>query len=140
MYLTIQRFNDSTIQRFQPFNSFNLFKFTNVPLCHPPPSKVLLLALLVTAGSVAKLRAQEPANNDFANRSSLTGTNILLSASNTGATKEPGEPNHWGRIGGSSVWWTWRAPTNGQAQISTHRTSFHTVLAGYVGTMVSNLS
>jgi hypothetical protein len=33
--------------------------------------------------------------------------------SNAGATKETGEPNHGGEIGGSSIWYEWVAPANG---------------------------
>ncbi len=110
------------------------------------PSKIALLALLLTAASIAKLRAQAPPNDNFTNRTALTGANIALWASSIGATVEPGEPDHWGRIGGSSVWWTWRASADGSVQISTDGSTntegkiLDTVLAVYVGSDLTNLS
>ena len=65
----------------------------------------------------------KPLNDDFAGRTVLTGASISLSASNKGATKEPGEPDHAGGTGGSSVWWTWTAPANGEVRITTDGSS-----------------
>ncbi len=42
-----------------------------------------------------------PANDNFANRTSLTGTNVTFSGNNQGATSEPGEPG----LGGSVNWY-----------------------------------
>src|SRR4051812_29800571 len=47
----------------------------------------------------------QPANDSFANRLQLTGTNITNSVSNTGATAETGEPSHNGTNAAlSSIW------------------------------------
>src|ERR1035441_4823332 len=57
-----------------------------------------------------------PPNDNFANRMSLTNTDVNLwyvTGSNAGATKEFGESP----TGYESVWWTWTAPTNGEALI-----------------------
>ncbi|HYG36792.1 MAG TPA: immunoglobulin domain-containing protein, partial [Clostridia bacterium] len=59
--------------------------------------------------------------------------------SNQNATKETGEPNHAGYTGGSSVWWTWTAPSNGAYRVSTRGSDFDTVLAVYKGSNVSAL-
>lgn len=84
--------------------------------------------------------SEQPANDAFANRIALSGTNIALLASNTFASKEPGEPNHAGGSGGRSVWWSWTAPAAyGTVTITTAGSSFDTLLAVYTGTEVSNL-
>jgi len=69
--------------------------------------------------SAVDLSAQAPANDQFSNRIALVGTNITVTASNTNATKQGGEPDHAGNIGGKSVWWTWTVPTNGDLAIRT---------------------
>lgn len=84
--------------------------------------------------------AAAPANDRFSNRITLTGTNVTVAASNAGATKETGEPDHSGNAGGSSVWWTWTSPTDGEVQITTDGSSFDTLLGAYTGTKVSSLT
>ena len=76
-------------------------------------------------------------NDNFANRTVISGTSATLSGSNSGATKEAGEPNHAGNAGGKSVWWTWTAPSDGTVTIDTAGSSFDTLLAVYTGTSVS---
>ena len=61
-----------------------------------------------------------PPNDDFVNRIKLTGSRISTNASNAGATKELGEPNHLGNPGGSSVWYSWTAPASGRVTLSTN--------------------
>ena len=83
-----------------------------------------------------------PANDLFANAIILSGNSLSVQASNVGATKEPGEPNHAGNPGGASVWWSWTAPTNAVVSLSTTvnlPSSLDTLLAVYIGTAVSNL-
>lgn len=55
-------------------------------------------------------RYPRPANDDFADRAILTGSNIAVIASNGGATTEPGEPAHAGTAPNHSLWWSWTAP------------------------------
>ena len=61
-----------------------------------------------------------PQNDDFTNAFKLSGTNIFLMATNMAATKEPGEPDHQGNSGGSSVWYAWTAPASGRVTLSTN--------------------
>src|SRR5512140_350006 len=75
----------------------------------------------------------QPANDMFANRTSISGTNITVFGSNIGASKEYGEPYHGGDAGGASVWWTWRAPSSGNVRISTAGSNFDTLLGVYTG-------
>jgi hypothetical protein len=48
-----------------------------------------------------------------------------------GATKEPGEPNHCGRIGGASYWLALQPPVEGLLSISTEGSDFDTLLTVY---------
>lgn len=82
----------------------------------------------------------QPLNDMFANRIVVTGTNIVTYGISTGATREDGEPYHAGIIGGASIWWTWQAPTNGTATISTAGSGFDTILGVYTGSSVSALT
>jgi thiol-disulfide isomerase/thioredoxin len=86
-------------------------------------------------------------NDDFANATILTGTNVLVTGNNDCATKEPGEPDHAGETGGKSVWWSWQAPATGYVTISTvgsldsqTGSSLDAILAVYLGDSVSNLT
>ncbi len=81
-----------------------------------------------------------PANDSFTNAIVLTGGAVDTTGTSVNSSKEPGEPNHAGEAGGSSVWWRWTAPFAGPAVISTSGSSFDTVLGVYTGTTVSNLT
>jgi uncharacterized repeat protein (TIGR01451 family) len=85
------------------------------------------------------LAAARPANDLFANRSSITGTSGSASGTSLLATKETGEPNHVGNSGGSSIWWKWTAPSAGQVSLDTKVSGFDTALAVYTGSSVSAL-
>lgn len=78
-------------------------------------------------------------NDDFSDRTTLTGSRIHVTSSNVGASKEDGEPNHGGNAGGRSVWWTWTAHATGPVIISTSHSSFDTALAVYTGTNLGSL-
>ncbi len=80
------------------------------------------------------------ANDHFANAQTLTGTNGIVNGGNVGASKEAGEPNHAGNIGGASVWYQWTAPASGATRFDTEGTSFDTMLAVYTGGSVNALS
>src|SRR5205823_12684953 len=51
-----------------------------------------------------------PANDGFSTAPVLIGSVGAINGSTANATKEPGEPNHAGNPGGSSVWYQWTAP------------------------------
>jgi hypothetical protein len=85
------------------------------------------------------LQAQ-PAHNNFSNATILSGISGTHSSHNTGASKEPGEPDHAGNWGGASVWFRWTAPTNSIVNIDTHGSSFDTLLAVYGGNSLSTLT
>ena len=81
-----------------------------------------------------------PGNDNFVNARLIEGSAGTVTGSNAGATKEPGEPNHAGNGGGSSVWYTWTAPSSGAWRLDTAGSSFDTLLAVYTGTGVAALS
>jgi len=96
-----------------------------------------LVAGLAGGGAV---RAAAPANDDFANAVVLGSGGGTVTADNSEATKEAGEPDHAGDQGGKSVWYTWTPGFGGTASIDTDGSSFDTLLAVYTGASVSSLT
>jgi hypothetical protein len=94
--------------------------------------------LLALAGAPATALAAP--NDQFVSAQVLTGNSATASANNGDATKEAGEPNHAGNVGGHSVWWRWTAPTNAAVVIDTCDSTFDTLLAVYTGDDVSALA
>lgn len=81
-----------------------------------------------------------PANDNFANAQPLTGFCSSTPGTNVAATKEPGEPNHAGNVGGASVWYVWTPVINGQTTMTTAGSDFDTLLGVYTGSSVSSLT
>ena len=81
-----------------------------------------------------------PANDRFANRALIAGSQTNVSASNVGASREPAEPLHAHVLGANSVWWTWTAPSSGGLTLTTEGSSFDTVVGVYTGSSISNLA
>ncbi len=81
-----------------------------------------------------------PANNLFANATTISGETGTKSDTNIGATKEPNEPDHAGNAGGSSIWYSWQAPASGSFTFTTMGSTFDTLLAVYTGTTVNGLN
>jgi hypothetical protein len=71
---------------------------------------------------------QLPANDNFADRIVMTGTNWTVQTSNAGATLETGERAFTNTVGGASVWWEWSAPGDGLATGTTRGSTFDTIL------------
>ncbi|HEY0517911.1 MAG TPA: S8 family peptidase, partial [Ilumatobacteraceae bacterium] len=97
-----------------------------------------------TAGSPNRLLFESPitppVNDDFAAATpiDLAGANPLT-GSNIDATDEAGEPAHGPIFGGTSVWWTFVAPSYGDLTLSTEGSTFDTLLAVYSGDSVGGL-
>ena len=51
-----------------------------------------------------------PANDNFANAQVISGASGTVTATNVGAGKEAGEPDHADNPGGASIWYAWTAP------------------------------
>ena len=99
-----------------------------------------LLALLFLPA--AAMADPSPANDNFADAVVIGGaleTNVVLNASNVGATLQRGEPFHADSPSGRSVWWSWTATVNGSVSISTAGSSFDTLLGVYTGSSVGGL-
>ncbi|MFO1487033.1 MAG: Calx-beta domain-containing protein [Verrucomicrobiota bacterium] len=87
----------------------------------------------------------QPANDNFLDAIPVTGLLGQVTGSNTNATLELGEPTvvatPTGTIPlGSSVWYSWTAPLNGNVTFDTLNSVFDTVLAAYTGSSVSSLT
>lgn len=87
---------------------------------------------------VAKL--SPPANNAFANATSITGGTGLVSTSTHYADKETGEPYHAGNAGGASVWYEWTPASNGGVTFWIQTTDYDTLLGVYTGSSVDGLT
>jgi hypothetical protein len=85
-------------------------------------------------------RPLDPPNDFFANAIILTNTAGTNSVNTLNATKEIGEPNHAGNVGGKSAWWSFTPPVDGVLTVSTTNSTFDTVMALYTGTIVTNLN
>ncbi len=94
------------------------------------------------SGNVAILVAllAPPINDNFLNRTVVSGPSVTAYGVNLSATSETGEPNHAGVIGGRSVWWSWMAPTSGTITISTAGSNFDTTLGVYTGSSLTGLT
>jgi thiol-disulfide isomerase/thioredoxin len=109
-----------------------------------------ILSVTVLASLGASPSQAQPANDLFAHRMVITGTNIAVSISNVGATREEGEPYLADNFGGASLWWSWKAPATGPIAISTAGSTldaqvigdniFDTVLGVYTGSSVAALT
>jgi PASTA domain len=100
----------------------------------------LALAALMVAIIPGAALGSPPSNDYFANADLIEGRSGWVDGDSTGATKEPGEPNHAGNPGGASVWYAWTAPSSGRATLSVCYSEFDTLLAVYTGDVVSGLT
>jgi hypothetical protein len=100
----------------------------------------VIAALVVALVCVPGALSAPPSNDNFGSPTVLTGVEGSHTTTNAEATKETGEPNHAGDLGGTSVWFSWTAPRGGVLLIDTCDSSFDTLLAVYTGTAVNALS
>lgn len=122
-----------------PGESWNTVDFESEAAAHRPSSSlharllgfaVVLLAILALPSTAA---AAPPPNDNFADAEVLTGVEDSASGSNVEATPEVGEPEHAGKEGGVSVWYSWTPSQNGTAEVNTCESSagLDTLLAVY---------
>ena len=102
---------------------------------------LLLFSFLIAGANAAQ---GQPANDNRTNAIIISGTNVLVTGSNVGATAEPFDPaevdagGH--ETGGKSVWWKWTPEFNGAATLATglpegtpeQNSTFDTQLGVYV--------
>ncbi len=102
------------------------------------------ITLVVSDGALkasSSFTVRAVASNDaFGDALTLNGASVQVTAKNTTATKQLGEPNHAGNAGGRSLWWQWTAPASGLVNLNTVGSSFDTLLAVYTGGSISGLS
>jgi len=70
----------------------------------------------------------------------LAGASLSVLDANPNATLQTGEPRILGNTGGHSLWYSWTAPFNGNAQVSGYSYDFDPEVAVYTGTSFSNLT
>jgi hypothetical protein len=81
-----------------------------------------------------------PVADDFANAGSLgASTNGTGTASNLGATTEPGEPSPDDISFGASVWLLWQPEVSGIASLTTAGSDFDAVLGVFTGNSLASL-
>ncbi|MCB1014939.1 MAG: M4 family metallopeptidase [Acidimicrobiales bacterium] len=91
------------------------------------------------------LGAPPPANDDFANATTITGTTGSTTGSTATATRQAGEPNHstlstFPSAGTASIWYKFTAAATGTATVTTCGSGFDTILAAYTGSSVGALT
>jgi uncharacterized repeat protein (TIGR03803 family) len=81
-------------------------------------------------------------NDNFVNRFNLGAEpSGVVSSSNAGATREPGEPEILpGNPGGASIWFRWKPVNSGSIVFTTQGSTFDTIMGAYTGSDVSNLT
>jgi hypothetical protein len=103
-------------------------------------------AALALASGIAAFAQTPPANDDFANRTILTGTSISFTGSLAGATMESSETNsshgfYWLINKAGSVWWTWTAPASSTVVVMFSGPQWpHDVITAYSGTDLNSLT
>jgi hypothetical protein len=81
-----------------------------------------------------------PPNDDFTNRTPLTGLGIVAAGYNNNATLEAGEPTNYNS---ATVWWSWTAHTNGLVAVSLNGSTSPADSLGvnvYTGTTLTSLT
>ena len=121
-----------TITGAQPFNSGFYQVVVANSLGYVQSDKANLSVLLGNATADSA--------DDFANRISINPLLGAVFGNNQQATRETGEGNHAGKVGGKSIWYTWHANFSGMISLSTKGSSFDTLLAVYTGDSVTNLT
>jgi hypothetical protein len=74
-----------------------------------------------------------PGADQFAAGTPIGVISNSVKGASFGATRETGEPLHFNLSTSNSVWYVWKAPTNGIVTFDTRGSTFDTVLAVYVG-------
>ncbi|MBX3745222.1 MAG: hypothetical protein KF833_07910 [Verrucomicrobiae bacterium] len=111
----------------------------------PPGTNIVSAVAHDFAGNASQadsvvVRFLNPTNTYFALASQLPGTGGFVAAHNRQAIKESGEPFHAGNEGGRSVWYWWRAPSDGRLDLTTSGSPLDTLLAVYIGNALTNLT
>jgi hypothetical protein len=99
-----------------------------------------LAAVVLVFCGIAMTSKAAPTNDNFTNATIISLASGSVSSTNVAATRETGEPNKAGNVGGASVWFRWVAPSSGTVTFNTLGSSFDTIMAVYTGTILTNLT
>lgn len=69
----------------------------------------------------------------------LAGSSGSVTANNSFATYEPGEPGHYSSWPNKSIWWQFTPAVNGRLMLNTYSSTFDAVVAVYTGSALANL-
>jgi len=94
----------------------------------------------VALGNVVLELVPAPDNDDFAARTIVQGTNLLLAGSTRAASVQPGEPIRYPGQTGASVWWSWTAAHDGEVGVQVAGGAFTPVIGIYSGSSLTSLS
>src|SRR5215213_6120182 len=101
--------------------------------------RTLLVAIFLSF--VGSALAQAPANDNFANRITLSGLLALTNGTTTSATLEAGEPSITGFADGNqTVWYEWTAPATVTTTFRAGGNGYRALLGIYLGNAVGALS
>lgn len=96
-----------------------------------------LLLVLAAFGLVSNSAQAAPTNDNFANRTVLSGSSPVGTASSVGATTEAGEPSDSGTY---TTWWSYTPSANGRLTITTVGSTVNSPqIAAFLGTSIASL-
>lgn len=101
---------------------------------------VLVTAHMPDAFTLTVAMVPPPPNDDFANAEILTGFPVTTKGTTSGATYEPGEPDHGDRKRFASVWYSWTAPSSGATRLDACPLSANETAAVYTGANFEDLT
>src|SRR4029078_10900236 len=85
--------------------------------------------------------AGAPANDNFENATTISGTIGAVNGTTLGATAQPGEPDNQGFPATYSVWYAYTAPAAGTLTVDTcENTTFFSTIAVWTGNAVGSLT
>jgi hypothetical protein len=96
--------------------------------------RLLVLLLLLSGAAVSGA----PVNDHFFDAVLLSGSSVEVTADNSNATTEPGEPTHELSFG-RSLWWSWTAPNDGWLTVDVSSNVFTPAFSLYTGPTLTNL-
>jgi hypothetical protein len=101
-----------------------------------------LLAAALICLAFAATAVAAPTNDDFVNAQAIT-LDTSVSGTSFEATKETGEPDHAGNVGGHSLWYSWTAPRTEPVGVTLpcqFGSSFELLMGVYTGSAVDALT
>ena len=95
---------------------------------------------LIQVAKAMSLGTPPATNDDFDDAVVLDDPSGTLAMTNENTTKQPGEPNHAGNPGGSSVWWKFTPIVDGMLTADVSGCTVSSVIAIYQGNAINQLT